>query len=156
MNLTVVGTGYVGLVTGTCFAEMGNKVTCIDIDKEKIENLKKGVIPIYEPGLEAMVSKNVESNTLRFSTELKDGLASSQVVFIAVGTPMGEDGSADLQYVLSVAREIGQKMSRPLVVVDKSTVPVGTGDKVRAVIDEELKLVIGFTTMKVKGRRCDL
>lgn len=139
MKLTVVGTGYVGLVTGTCFAEMGNKVTCIDIDKEKIENLKKGVIPIYEPGLEAMVSKNVDSNTLKFSTELNDGLATSQVVFIAVGTPMGEDGSADLQYVLSVAREIGQKMTRPMVVVDKSTVPVGTGDKVRDVIDEELK-----------------
>ncbi len=139
MNLTVVGTGYVGLVTGTCFAEMGNTVTCIDIDKEKVENLKKGIIPIYEPGLEGMVAKNVSSNTLRFSTELKDGLSKSQVVFIAVGTPMGEDGSADLQYVLSVAREIGQKMSKPLVVVDKSTVPVGTGDKVRAVIDEELK-----------------
>ncbi len=139
MNLTVVGTGYVGLVTGTCFAEMGNTVACIDIDKEKIENLKKGIIPIYEPGLEGMVAKNVSSNTLRFSTELKDGLSKSQVVFIAVGTPMGEDGSADLQYVLSVAREIGQKMSKPLVVVDKSTVPVGTGDKVRAVIDEELK-----------------
>ncbi len=138
MNLTVVGTGYVGLVTGTCFAEMGNKVTCIDIDKEKIENLKKGVIPIYEPGLEQMVSKNVDSKTLKFSTELNDGLATSQVVFIAVGTPMGEDGSADLQYVLSVASEIGQKMTRPLVVVDKSTVPVGTGDKVRAVIEEEL------------------
>lgn len=139
MNLTIVGTGYVGLVTGTCFAEMGNKVTCIDIDKEKIENLKKGIIPIYEPGLERMVSKNIDNSTLKFSTELKDGLSSSQVVFIAVGTPMGEDGSADLQYVLSVAREIGQKMSRPLVIVDKSTVPVGTGDKVRAVIDEELK-----------------
>ena len=139
MNLTVVGTGYVGLVTGTCFAEMGNKVTCIDIDIEKIENLKKGIIPIYEPGLERMVSKNIDRNTIKFSTELQDGLSSSQIVFIAVGTPMGEDGSADLQYVLSVAREIGQKMSRPMVVVDKSTVPVGTGDKVRDVIDEELK-----------------
>ena len=139
MNLTVVGTGYVGLVTGTCFAEMGNKVTCIDIDIEKIENLKKGIIPIYEPGLERMVSKNIDRNTIKFSTDLQDGLSSSQIVFIAVGTPMGEDGSADLQYVLSVAREIGQKMSRPMVVVDKSTVPVGTGDKVRDVIDEELK-----------------
>ena len=138
MNLTVVGTGYVGLVTGTCFAEMGNKVTCIDIDLKKIENLKAGIIPIYEPGLEEMVSKNVNIDTLKFSTALEDGLSSSQVVFIAVGTPMGEDGSADLQYVLSVAREIGQKMSRPLVVVDKSTVPVGTGDKVSKVIEEEL------------------
>ena len=139
MNLTVVGTGYVGLVTGTCFAEMGNTVTCIDIDRKKIENLKKGIIPIYEPGLEGMVSKNIDSDTLKFSTELEAGLSSSQVVLIAVGTPMGEDGSADLQYVLSVAREIGQKMNKPLVVVDKSTVPVGTGDKVRAVIDEELQ-----------------
>ena len=138
MNLTVVGTGYVGLVTGTCFAEMGNTVTCIDIDKDKIENLKNGIIPIYEPGLEEMVSKNIEIDTLRFSTDLEDGLSSSQIVFIAVGTPMGEDGSADLQYVLSVAKEIGQKMNRPLVIVDKSTVPVGTGDKVRSVIEGEL------------------
>ena len=138
MNLTVVGTGYVGLVTGTCFAEMGNTVTCVDIDAEKIKNLKNGIIPIYEPGLEEMVSKNIEIDTLKFSTELEDGLSSSQIVFIAVGTPMGEDGSADLQYVLSVAKEIGQKMSRPLVVVDKSTVPVGTGDKVREVIQKEL------------------
>lgn len=138
MNLTVVGTGYVGLVTGTCFAEMGNHVTCVDIDKDKIENLKKGIIPIYEPGLENLVSKNVNSDTLHFSTRLEDGLAKCQVVFIAVGTPMGEDGSADLQYVLSVAREIGQKAARPMVVVDKSTVPVGTADKVRSVIEEEL------------------
>jgi UDPglucose 6-dehydrogenase len=138
MNLTVVGTGYVGLVTGICFAEMGNHVTCIDIDKDKIENLKRGVIPIYEPGLESLVSKNVKNHTLHFSRHLQDGLDNSEIVFIAVGTPMGEDGSADLQYVLSVAREIGQKMNRPLVVVDKSTVPVGTADKVRSVIEEEL------------------
>lgn len=138
MNITVIGTGYVGLVTGTCFAEMGNDVTCIDIDKEKIEKLKKGVIPIYEPGLANMVIKNTDNGTLHFGTELQDSLRRSKVVFIAVGTPMGEDGSADLQYVLSVASEIGQKMTNPLVVVDKSTVPVGTGDKVKEVIQREL------------------
>ena len=139
MNITVVGSGYVGLVTGTCFAEMGNHVTCIDIDQNKIEKLKKGIIPIYEPGLEAMVLKNVENGSLHFSTKLEEGLSSSKVVFIAVGTPMGEDGSADLQYVLSVASEIGQKMESPLVVVDKSTVPVGTADKVAEVIGLELE-----------------
>ncbi len=139
MNLTVVGTGYVGLVTGTCFAEMGNRVTCIDIDRKKIENLKKGVIPIYEPGLESLVSKNVENDSLHFSTDLRDGLSNAKVVFIAVGTPMGEDGSADLQYVLGVARQIGQLMDRSLVIVDKSTVPVGTGDKVRETIEQELQ-----------------
>jgi len=139
MNLTVVGTGYVGLVTGACFSEMGNNVTCIDIDEKKIENLKKGNIPIFEPGLERMVSKNVNNNSLHFSTELMDGLAIANIVFIAVGTPMGEDGSADLQYVLGVAKQLGQEMLKPLIVVDKSTVPVGTGDKVKAVIQEELE-----------------
>ncbi len=138
MNITVVGTGYVGLVTGTCFSEMGNRVTCIDIDQKKIDDLKKGVIPIYEPGLEEMVLKNVKRENLYFSTKLKDGLKRSEVVFIAVGTPMGEDGSADLQYVLGVARELGREMEKPLIIVDKSTVPVGTGDKVRKVIQEEL------------------
>jgi UDPglucose 6-dehydrogenase len=138
MNLTVIGTGYVGLVTGTCFSEMGNKVTCIDVDRKKIENLKNGIIPIYEPGLERMVAKNVASDSLHFSTELIDGLANAEVVFIAVGTPMGEDGSADLQYVLGVARQLGQEMQKPLIIVDKSTVPVGTGDKVAKVIQEEL------------------
>ena len=140
MNITVVGSGYVGLVTGTCFAEMGNRVTCIDIDEVKIDKLKKGIIPIYEPGLEAMVLKNVENDGLHFSTNLEDGLKNSKVVFIAVGTPMGEDGAADLQYVLSVAAEIGKTMSKPLVVVDKSTVPVGTGDKVRNEIAKELAI----------------
>lgn len=139
MNLTVIGTGYVGLVSGTCFSEMGNSVTCIDIDEKKIENLKNGIIPIYEPGLESMVAKNVKLGNLHFSTKLKDGLAKANIAFIAVGTPMGEDGSADLQYVLTVARQIGQEMERPLIVVDKSTVPIGTGDKVKAVIQEELK-----------------
>jgi len=138
MNLTVVGTGYVGLVTGTCFSEMGNNVMCIDVDERKIENLKKGIIPIYEPGLEAMVIKNMANKCLHFSTQLKDGLEKAEMVFIAVGTPMGEDGSADLQYVTSVARQLGQEMKKPLIVVDKSTVPVGTGDKVKQAIQEEL------------------
>lgn len=139
MNLTIVGTGYVGLVTGTCFAEMGNSVTCVDIDEQKIENLKKGIVPIYEPGLESMVVRNVENNTLKFSTTLQDCLEGCDMAFIAVGTPMGEDGSADLQYVLKVASQIGQSMSHPLIVVDKSTVPVGTADKVRETISGELE-----------------
>lgn len=138
MNLTIIGTGYVGLVTGTCFAEMGNTVTCVDIDDQKIENLKKGIIPIYEPGLEAMVQRNVDNKTLFFSTKLKDCLDGCDMAFIAVGTPMGEDGSADLKYVLDVASEIGQHMSHPLIIVDKSTVPVGTADKVKKVIQQEL------------------
>jgi len=138
MKITVIGTGYVGLVTGTCFSEMGNTVTCIDIDKKKVEDLKGGIIPIYEPGLEPMVKRNVAQGRLHFSTSLKDHLSEAKVAFIAVGTPMGEDGSADLQYVLGVARELGQHMINPLVVVDKSTVPIGTGDKVKAAIQEEL------------------
>jgi len=138
MNITVVGTGYVGLVSGTCFSEMGNKVTCVDIDQDKIDKLHEGIIPIFEPGLEKMVLKNVEKKNLFFSTKLEEALLDASIVFIAVGTPMGEDGSADLQYVLSVAQEIGQKMQKPLVVVDKSTVPVGTADKVKAAIQSEL------------------
>ena len=139
MNLTIIGTGYVGLVSGTCFAEMGNTVTCIDVDEKKIKNLKNGVIPIYEPGLENMVKRNVDNKTLHFSTDLSAHLDKCDIAFIAVGTPMGDDGSADLQYVLQVAREIGQNMTRSLIVVDKSTVPVGTADKVRATIAGELK-----------------
>lgn len=138
MNLTMIGTGYVGLVSGTCFAEMGNTVTCIDIDETKIDNLKNGIIPIYEPGLEQMVKRNVTNNTLRFSTELAKNLEKCDIAFIAVGTPMGEDGSADLQYVLQVAKEIGENMSHSLIVVDKSTVPVGTADKVRETIQTQL------------------
>ena len=139
MNLTVIGTGYVGLVSGTCFAEMGNNVTCIDVDTKKIENLKQGIIPIYEPGLEAMVQRNFENKTLHFSTDLKKHLEKCDIAFIAVGTPMGEDGSADLQYVLQVAKEIGQNIKHPLIIVDKSTVPVGTADKVREVVESELQ-----------------
>ena len=134
MNLTVIGSGYVGLVSGTCFAEMGNTVTCVDIDEHKIKNLQNGIIPIYEPGLEAMVKRNVENKTLQFDTDIKKSLEKAQIAFIAVGTPMGEDGSADLQYVLQVAKDIGEHMQRPLIVVDKSTVPVGTADKVKEVI----------------------
>lgn len=139
MNLTVIGTGYVGLVSGTCFAEMGNNVTCIDVDAKKIENLKKGIIPIYEPGLEAMVKRNFDNKTLHFSTDLKEHLKKCDVAFIAVGTPMGEDGSADLQYVLQVAKEIGMHMQQELIIVDKSTVPVGTADKVSETIQKELE-----------------
>ena len=139
MKITVIGTGYVGLVSGTCFAEMGNKVTCVDVDETKINKLKEGVIPIYEPGLEAMVMRNYGNKTLKFSTKLSENLEGCDIAFIAVGTPMGDDGSADLKYVLQVAKEIGQNMSTPLIVVDKSTVPVGTADKVRAAINEELE-----------------
>ncbi|WP_440067815.1 UDP-glucose dehydrogenase family protein [Tenacibaculum discolor] len=138
MKVAVIGTGYVGLVSGTCFSEMGNKVTCVDVNQEKINKLHQGIIPIYEPGLEKMVLKNVEKQNLFFTTRLEEAIEESDIVFIAVGTPMGEDGSADLQYVLAVAKEIGQKMNKRLIVVDKSTVPVGTADKVKATIQTEL------------------
>ena len=138
MNITVIGSGYVGLVSGTCFAEMGNKVTCIDIDSIKIEKLNKGIIPIFEPGLDAMVLKNVKNNNLFFTTRLDKALQDSEIAFIAVGTPMGNDGSADLQYVLAVAKSIGQSMQKKLIVVDKSTVPIGTADKVKLTIQKEL------------------
>lgn len=138
MKLTVVGTGYVGLVSGTCFSEMGNKVTCVDIDQEKINKLNQGIIPIFEPGLEKMVLKNVEKKNLFFTTNIQGALQEAEIVFIAVGTPMGEDGSADLQYVLAVANEIGEKMNHNLIVVNKSTVPVGTADKVKATIQSAL------------------
>jgi UDPglucose 6-dehydrogenase len=138
MNITVIGSGYVGLVSGTCFAEMGNKVTCVDIDPLKIENLNQGLIPIFEPGLETMVLKNLKNNNLFFTTALHKALRNSEIAFIAVGTPMGDDGSADLQFVLAVAKSIGQSMQKRLIVVDKSTVPIGTADKVKATIQKEL------------------
>ncbi|OGI58672.1 MAG: UDP-glucose 6-dehydrogenase [Candidatus Muproteobacteria bacterium RBG_19FT_COMBO_61_10] len=138
MKLTIVGTGYVGLVTGACFAEMGYTVTCVDVDAGKIERLKQGILPIYEPGLEPIVRSNYKSGRLRFTTSLQEASADSTTFFIAVGTPPGENGSADLQYVLSVARDIGQCMSKYTIVVDKSTVPVGTADKVAAAIDAVL------------------
>ena len=138
MNITIIGSGYVGLVSGACFAQMGNKVTCVDIDTSKIENLKKGIIPIYEPGLESMVQENYKNKSLMFSSNIQQSISNAQIVFIAVGTPMGADGSADLQYVLSVAKSIGQFLENYTVIVDKSTVPVGTADKVKVVIQEEL------------------
>ncbi|MCF8302903.1 MAG: UDP-glucose/GDP-mannose dehydrogenase family protein [Bacteroidales bacterium] len=138
MKIVVVGTGYVGLVTGTCFADVGIDVTCIDVNKEKIDNLNKGIIPIYEPGLEQMVHRNVQKDRLHFATKLKDVLEGADVVFSAVGTPPDEDGSADLKYVLEVAREVGRHMEDYKLVVTKSTVPVGTAAKVRKALQEEL------------------
>lgn len=138
MRITVIGTGYVGLVTGTCFAEMGNTVWCVDVNEEKIEKLKKGIIPIYEPGLSEMVERNHAVRTLNFTTDIRDALEETEVAFIAVGTPMGEDGSADLHYVLTAAGNIGANMKRHMVIVDKSTVPVGTSEKVRAAVQAEL------------------
>ncbi len=138
MRVAVVGTGYVGLVTGTCFAEMGNTVWCVDVNEKKITDLKNGIIPIYEPGLTEMVERNHASKSLNFTTDISEALKVSDIVFIAVGTPMGEDGSADLQYVLSVAKNIGANMDHHMFVIDKSTVPVGTAKKVRATIQAEL------------------
>lgn len=138
MNIAIVGTGYVGLVSGACFSEMGINVTCVDIDEKKIENLKNGVIPIYEPGLEEMVQKNMQAGRLKFVTDLADILDDVEIVFSAVGTPPDEDGSADLKYVLAVAKTIGENIKRYTVVVTKSTVPVGTARKVKATIQAEL------------------
>ncbi len=140
MKITVIGSGYVGLVAAACFAEMGNNVCCVDIDDEKISQLKEGIVPIYEPGLSALVVDNQAKDTLKFTTNTKESLETPEVVFIAVGTPMGDDGSADLKYVLQVAKSIGKHMIHHLVVVDKSTVPIGTADKVRVTIQEELDL----------------
>ncbi len=138
MRVAIFGTGYVGLVTGTCLAEVGHEVVCADIDEGKIAGLNKGVIPIYEPGLEPMVNANRASGRLRFTTDAAAAVAHGDLVFIAVGTPPDEDGSADLKHVLEVARTIGTHLQRPAVVVDKSTVPVGTADKVRAMIADTL------------------
>ena len=140
MNIGVVGSGYVGLVAAACFAEMGNTVTCVDIDISKINALKNGKIPIYEPGLDSLVISNTLKKRLLFTIDINDALNTSDVIFIAVGTPMGDDGSADLQYVLDVANSIGNNMSHHIVVVDKSTVPVGTADKVRNTIQNSLDL----------------
>ena len=138
MNIAIVGTGYVGLVSGTCFAEMGAHVTCVDVDAQKIEKLKNGIMPIYEPGLEEMVKRNVECERLQFTTDLTEVLDDVEVVFSAVGTPPDEDGSADLKYVLAVARQFGQHINKYTILVTKSTVPVGTAKKVKATIQAEL------------------
>lgn len=139
MKIVVVGTGYVGLVTGTCLAEVGIEVICVDIDQKKIEGLKNGIMPIYEPGLEPMVKRNYEKGRLRFSTSLADAIKEANVAFIAVGTPPDEDGSADLKYVLGVAEEIGENMDDYTVVVTKSTVPVGTAEKVRSALAKKIE-----------------
>ena len=139
MKICIFGAGYVGLVAAACFAESGNSVIAVDVDHSKIDNLKQGIIPIYEPGLKEMVLRNQAEGRLSFTTEMAEAVQASLVCFIAVGTPPGEDGSADLKYVLSVARDIGQAMNGFKIIVDKSTVPVGTADKVRAAVREELK-----------------
>ena len=139
MNIAIVGTGYVGLVSGTCFAEMGAHVTCVDVDAQKIQKLKDGIMPIYEPGLEELVKRNVEYGRLQFTTDLTEVLDEVEVVFSAVGTPPDEDGSADLKYVLAVARQFGQNINKYTILVTKSTVPVGTAQKVKAAIQDELK-----------------
>mgnify|MGYP006076555547 CR=1 FL=1 len=138
MKVGVIGSGYVGLVAAACFAEMGNDVVCVDIDQDKIDKLKAGIIPIYEPGLSTLIRENSAKGSLSFTTYINDALSCSKVVFIAVGTPMGDDGSADLKYVLQVAKSIGENMQHDLVIVDKSTVPVGTADKVKETIQSAL------------------
>ena len=139
MKLTIIGTGYVGLVTGACLADVGNQVLCLDLDQRKIDILKSGGIPIYEPGLKEIVANNIAAGHLRFTTDIAESVAWGDVQVIAVGTPPGEDGSADLQYVVAAARNIGRHMTSPKIVIDKSTVPVGTADKVRDAVAEELK-----------------
>ena len=140
MHIGIIGSGYVGLVAGACFAEMGNSVICFDVDEHKIQQLKEGIVPIYEPNLGTLVQENLNKETLHFTVDIEDVLSISEIVFIAVGTPMGDDGSADLKYVLQVARSIGEKMKHHLLVVNKSTVPIGTADKVRSTIQQELDL----------------
>ena len=139
MQIAVVGTGYVGLVTGVCLAEVGHTVLCVDTNEEKIRKLRAGTPPIYEPGLEGLLRRNAEHERLSFTTDLSQALAGAEAVFIAVGTPQGEDGSADLQYVKAVARDVGRLADRDMLVIVKSTVPVGTCDAVEAVVTAELK-----------------
>src|SRR5690554_1806554 len=138
MNLTIIGTGYVGLVTGTCFAEMGNHVTCVDVDAAKVAQLRQGISPIFEPGLEDLLARNIAQNRLKFSTSLAEACRESDIFFIAVGTPPDQDGSADLQHVLEVARQLGECLERDAIVIDKSTVPVGTARMVQETIDHHL------------------
>src|SRR3978361_2543373 len=136
MKIAVVGTGYVGLVTGTCFAETGNDVTCVDIDKIKVEKLSGGTITIYEPGLEKLFLRNIKEERLRFTTSLEEGVKDAQIIFLALPTPPGEDGSADLRYVLGVSEQLGKLLTSYKVIVDKSTVPVGTAEKVHAAVSK--------------------
>ena len=140
MNISIVGTGYVGLVTGTTLAELGNTVYCVDIDENKVERMKKGIVPIYEPGLEEMFLRNIQAERLFFTTNIKDALDKSDVIYLALPTPPGEDGSADLSYVISVANQIGEMMTSYKVIVNKSTVPVGTADKVREVVSAKTNI----------------
>lgn len=140
MNITIVGTGYVGLVTGTTLAELGNQVYCVDVDEAKVKKMQQGIVPIYEPGLEKVFLKNIKENRLFFTTDLKEVLSKSQVIFLALPTPPGEDGSADLSYVLKVAQDIAENITEYKVIVNKSTVPVGTADKVKAVISERTSI----------------
>ena len=140
MKIAVVGTGYVGLVTGTCFAETGNHVTCIDIDEAKVEKLKNMIVPIYEPGLDVLFERNIKQGRLDFTTNLKEGIEGAQIIFLALPTPPGEDGSADLSYVLRVAEDLGPLLKHYAVIVDKSTVPVGTAEKVAAKISQAAKV----------------
>ena len=140
MKIAVVGTGYVGLVTGTCFAETGNQVTCVDINEDKINRMKAGEVPIYEPGLEDLFHRNVEEGRLVFTTDLASGIEGAKVIFLALPTPPGEDGSADLKYILQVANDLGPILSEYTVIIDKSTVPVGTSDKVHAAIAQKARV----------------
>ena len=140
MQVAVIGSGYVGLVAGACLAETGNDVTCVDVDAEKITRLQRNEIPIYEPGLEPIVKRNQEEGRLTFTTDIGAAIRNARVIFIAVGTPPGEDGSADLKHVLTVAREVGRHMNNPKIVVTKSTVPVGTAERVRAAVRGETDL----------------
>ena len=139
MHITIIGTGYVGLVTGTCFAEMGNQVTCVDIDNKKIENLQKGIIPIYEPGLEKLIKENVKAHRLRFTTSLNEAIQDSYIFMIAVGTPESPNGEANMDFVFKVAVQLGEQLTQESIIVDKSTVPVGTANKVRETIGQELQ-----------------
>src|SRR5512137_2342028 len=146
-NITVIGVGYVGLVTGTCFADLGNRIVCLDIQEERIANLKQGLLPIYEPGLEEMVARNVKAGRLSFTNSYKEGLQDAEFVFIAVGTPSDVDGEADLQYVRAAAESVAEVMAHPLIIVNKSTVPVGTGDWVADIVRGKQKTPVPFSVV---------
>ena len=153
MNISIVGTGYVGLVTGTTLAELGNTVFCVDIDENKVERMKQGIVPIYEPGLEEMFLRNIQAERLFFTTNIKEALDKSDVIYLALPTPPGEDGSADLSYVISGANQIGEMMTSYKVIVNKSTVPVGTADKVREVISAKTQIPFDVVSKDRKSTR---